>query len=105
MVDSPVTYAEVRQYLKLKDGLDVELVQEAVDAVNDLLLTWKKDTLVFPARFIRGGVMLAARLYRRRNSPGGVEDMGNLGAVYIQRNDPDIAMLLEIGTYKRPQVG
>jgi hypothetical protein len=31
--------------------------------------------------------------------------MGNLGAVYIQRNDPDIAMLLEIGTYKRPQVG
>lgn len=105
MVDSPVTYASVREYLKLKADTDIELVEEAVDAVNDLLVAWKGD-ITFPARYIRGGVMLAARLYRRRNSPGGVENMGqDIGVVYIQRNDPDIAMLLEIGTYRKPVVG
>lgn len=102
MVDSPVTYTSVRDYLKLSPGVDVQLVEDAVDAVNDLLLSTRNE---FGYRHIYGGTMLAARIYRRRNSPGGVENMGELGPVYIQRNDPDIAMLLEIGSYRKPQVG
>lgn len=103
MPDSPVTYAAVRAYLKLDEGRDVEDVVAAVDAVNDLLVAWKGHT--FPFRYIQAGVMLAARLYRRRNSPAGVESMGEMGPVYVQRNDPDIAMLLEIGSYRKPMVG
>lgn len=102
MPDSPVTYAAVRDYLKLSPDVDVQLVEDAVDAVNDLLLNTRNE---FGYRHIYGGVMLASRIYRRRNSPGGVENMGELGPVYIQRNDPDIAMLLEIGSYRKPQVG
>ncbi|MDV8003852.1 hypothetical protein [Rhodococcus sp. IEGM 1318] len=103
MPDSPVTYTAVRDYLKLSPGVDVQLVEDAVDAVNDLLLAWKGTE--FPYRHVYAGVMLAARIYRRRNSSSGVESMGDLGPVYIQRNDPDIAMLLEIGSYRKPMVG
>ena len=52
-----------------------------------------------------GATLLGARLYRRRNSPAGVETFGQLGAVYVMRNDPDVAMLLKLGPYARPQVG
>lgn len=54
---------------------------------------------------IRGFTMLVARLYRRRNSPGGIEALGETGPVYISRRDPDIAMLLGLGEYTRPAVG
>lgn len=53
----------------------------------------------------QGANMLAARIFRRRNSPAGVESVSELGAVYVQRSDPDVAMMLGIGTYARPIVG
>jgi hypothetical protein len=52
-----------------------------------------------------GAMMLAARLYRRRNSPEGVATFTSDGAVYVQRNDPDVAMLLGLGSYAPPVVG
>lgn len=55
----------------------------------------------------QGATMLAARIIRRRNSLSGVEafsgDAG--GAVYVSRNDPDVALLLGLGAYKKPRVG
>lgn len=52
-----------------------------------------------------GAKMLGARLYRRRNSVEGVATFTGEGAAYVQRNDPDIAMLLGIGAYAPPVVG
>lgn len=52
-----------------------------------------------------GATMLASRLHRRRNSPDGVAAFGDAGAVYVQRNDPDVGMLLELGRSTRPAVG
>lgn len=52
-----------------------------------------------------GAQMLGARLWRRRNSAEGVAAFTADGAVYVQRNDPDVAMLLELGPYARPVVG
>lgn len=49
-----------------------------------------------------GALMLAARLYRRRNSPNGVEAFTDAGATYVRRNDPDIARLLKLDA---PAVG
>jgi hypothetical protein len=50
--------------------------------------------------------MLAGRLYRRRNNPAGLADFAAEGGpVFVQRNDPDIAMLLRIGAYTPPRVG
>ena len=40
-------------------------------------------------------VLLASRLYKRRNSPEGVAGWGDVGVIRITASDPDIARLLE----------
>jgi hypothetical protein len=46
-----------------------------------------------------------ARFYRRKDSPAGFQLQGMEGAVYVSRNDPDIAQLLGIGAFAPPRVG
>lgn len=54
----------------------------------------------------QAATMLAARLYRRRNSPEGVQGITPEGvAVGIVRSDSDIARLLRIDSFAIPQVG
>lgn len=54
----------------------------------------------------QAATMLAARLYRRRNSPEGVQGITPEGvAVGIVRSDADIARLLRIDGFAVPQVG
>lgn len=90
-------------------------VAAVVDAVND----WFTDQLgrtpkpnadatawlPWQARYVEGCTLLACRLYTRRNSPAGVATFGAEGAVYVSRNDPDVAMMLAIGAYTKPRVG
>jgi hypothetical protein len=52
-----------------------------------------------------GAAMLGARLWKRRGSVEGVATFTAEGAVYVQRNDPDVAMLLRLGVYAPPVVG
>ena len=40
-------------------------------------------------------LLLAARLYKRRQSPEGVAGWGDLGVIRIVARDPDIELLLE----------
>ena len=40
-------------------------------------------------------ILLASRLYKRRQSPEGVAGWGDLGVVRILASDPDINRLLE----------
>lgn len=108
----PTTLALVRAQLKLKaeDMADDELITENVEAVNNVVRSWRISQLAvgaeqWPPRVIRGATMLAARLFRRRNSPAGVEAFTSEGAIYVQRNDPDVAMLLQLGSYSPPMVG
>jgi len=51
-----------------------------------------------------GAVMLAARMYQRRNSPGGVTAVGEV-TTYVSRYDSDIARLLNIESFTKPMVG
>lgn len=102
---APIESTDVAAYLKLDDGRDSDLLVPVVAAVNDYMVALKGDLVEWPPRFVQGGIMLAARLYRRRNSPAGVEAFGELGGVYVQRNDPDVALMLELGVYKRPLIG
>lgn len=51
---------------------------------------------------VLGANMLGARLWRRKGTPGGVEVFGDGGVAYVQRTDPDVAMLLELGDWSRP---
>lgn len=82
-------------------------LEPVVAAINALVPTWidPPGDDGFPANVTMGATMLAARVYRRRNSPAGVEAMGELGPVYVQRNDPDVAMLLGLGNFRPLRVG
>lgn len=83
---------------------DLDQVVEAVGAMVSKWVgiptpdLWGRDVVL-------GAVMLASRLHRRRNSPAGVETFNELGAVYVSRRDPDVAMLLGLGEWTRPEVG
>lgn len=66
---------------------------------------WHGDPDAWGADVQAGAQLLTARIWRRRQSPAGVESVGELGAVYVQRRDPDVAMLLGLGTWRPPLVG
>lgn len=110
----PATLEAVKLQLQLSDDVDDAFVTSCVDATNALVRTFRVAQLpdveppvepVWPAYIVRGADMLAARLVRRRNSPSGVEAMTDQGAAYVSRNDPDIAQLLQLGSYAKPSVG
>lgn len=110
----PATVPAVRGHLgqDADDTRDAERIQRIVDAVNAQVRRWPVAQVALGAAdwsdaadVVEGAVMLAARLYRRKNSPAGVETFGAEGAVYVQRNDPDIAQLLQLGTWAGPVVG
>jgi hypothetical protein len=56
------------------------------------------------AETYQGAVMYAAREYRRRNSPAGIETFGDATS-FVSRFDPDIERALQTGSYARPVVG
>ena len=56
------------------------------------------------AETYQAAVMLAARLFRRRNSPGGIESFGE-SVTYVSRYDPEIARALRTGLWALPGVG
>lgn len=82
-------------------------VDAAVDAVCSLVPTWLTPggDGEWPAHQRYGATLLAARLYLRRNSPGGMAQFGTEGAGYVSGNWPDVAMLLGLGNYSVGRVG
>lgn len=120
-VGGPTSRTQVRTQLTMAeaDTRSNDELDGIVAAVNSEVRTWSisadavswtdPDGTVHPAawpdRIVQGATMLAARLFRRKGSPAGVEAFGSLGAAYVMRTDPDIAMLLKLGSHARPQVG
>lgn len=108
-----ITAKDVADYLDLKQGAADPHVQNPVDATNALVSrlpdinkeldlqgveVWAADTKL-------GAIMLAARLYTRRNSPNGIEALNEGGATYVSRYDSDIARMLNIDQHAYPRVG
>ncbi|WP_115685954.1 hypothetical protein [Corynebacterium senegalense] len=101
-----VTTSEVLAHLGLKDA-DTEQLEMAVAAVNEQVTQWHGYDAAddFSKSHLLGGTMLAAHLYRRRNTPGGVEQFNELGIAYVQRSDPHVSQLLGLGAWTPPRVG
>ena len=99
---------DVRAWLRLDDGRDVELVVDvaaATTAYVDALPVAGLDPDPWPEPVYLAATMLAARWYRRRNSPAGVDQVTDAGAVYVTREDPDVARLLQFGRFAPPRIG
>lgn len=117
--DGPTSKAQVKAYLGIagedaSEDARLDLIVPAVNAVvrefpivADLIHDEADDApeVPWPGQVPLGATMLAARLSRRWNSPDGVAAFGDQGPVYVQRNDPDIAQLLQLGDYAKPGVG
>lgn len=115
----PTTLAVVKSsdYLNLPDADDDGRLARIVAAVNALVRGLPvadqsnadtqelADAAGWPASVVEGATMLVGRLWIRKDSPDGVAAIGDLGPVYVRRNDPDVAMLLELGDWSRPGIG
>lgn len=110
----PVTPATVAAYLRLPSpSADDDLLAAVCAAVNGWVgrLPWVQAEAAaatppgtWPATAEQGAVMLAARLFRRRNTPSGVEAMSD-AVVYMPRRDSDVDQLLRVGAYQMPSIG
>lgn len=101
-----VTATAVSEHLDLPSVDDSQL-DAVVAAVNEQVAQWHGYTPDedFRSSHLLGGTMLAAHLYRRRNTPGGVEQFNELGIAYVQRSDPHVSQLLGLGAWTEPRVG
>ena len=110
---------DVKAYLRITDTSDDDLIARAAAAVEVTVQRcrpdrWDEFTDVPEPRpdpvydagpeVYQAAVALAARLYRRRNSPGGIETLAD-NALYVARFDPEIERALHIGSWAMPGVG
>lgn len=96
---------EAAGWLSLPTGKDPHLDACAGAVASLITRTDHLDPDNLDAAAHLGAVMLTARLYRRRNSPAGIEAVGDLGASYVSRYDADIARLLRLDAFAAPTVG
>jgi hypothetical protein len=107
-IDGPATVALTKAQLSMTDSTDDTYIGTVIAAVNVVvrrLPCADIDAAEWPKDVELGSNMLGARLVRRRNSPSGVEALTEQGAVYVSRSDPDVAMMLALGSYAPPMVG
>jgi len=108
-----ITADDVRTWLKLEAGSsDDAVIDQAVAATNAWVSTVPYVANPHPDQAPPGedgwpadvklaAVMLAARWYRRRNTPSGVESFTD-NVVYLPRRDGDVDLLLHL---TRPVAG
>lgn len=108
----PATLAGVKLHLGITDDRSDDRLEAIVAAVNGRVRRWPVASLAVDLDdwstapdVVEGATLLAARLWRRKNSPAGVETFGSEGAAYVVRQDPDVALLLRLGNHQGPAVG
>lgn len=82
-------------------GVNARVLEWPVAEKADGLADWTGATV---QDLVLGANLLAARLYRRRNSPDGVASLGS-DVIGVALGDPEIAFLLQIDNNTTPQVG
>ena len=110
----PLTVAGVKQWLRIDptDSADDEIIGWSLNSTlaHVMRLPFIKrqpapaDPDSWEADARQGTLMLAARTYRRRNTPAGLESLGDQIA-YTPQYDPDIERLLRVGKRAAPGVG
>lgn len=105
--EGPTTVPKVLGMLSLTED-ESGLVASSVAAVNSLVRGWLAPAPdgEWAPHHTFGATLLAARMYRRKDSTEGVVAFGQeMGPAYVSRHDPDVAILLGLGEYATPRVG
>jgi hypothetical protein len=97
----------------LSRPLEDQQALEVLEAVNSLVPTFavprgvvdEDGTRTWAKHQRTGATLLAARLERRKDSPGGLATFGIEGGAYVQGNWADVAMMLGIGPYSVGRTG
>lgn len=100
---------DVKDQLRIDgdDATDDTLITRAIGAAEIEVGRARPDAAADPAGHqdvYLAGVMLAARLVRRRNSPAGIESFGD-SVSFVASFDPDMDRFLRRGRYRFPGVG
>lgn len=105
----PTTTAIVASTFRINNPTPEESsrLDNIVDAVNayvrDLPVADKaRGATSWPANIVEGSTLLAGRLWRRKDTPGGVAVIDGPVPIFVHRRDPDIALLLGLGDYGKP---
>jgi hypothetical protein len=108
----PITPADVKAWLKIDpddtddDAILSDICVAVMVWVADLPYVAEQDPEYdWPATVHQGAIQLAARWYRRRLSPSGIDAITDAGAVYVARSDPEISQLLHLDNWAYPRVG
>lgn len=105
--------SDVSDWLKQPPDEDAALIAQCAAAVEPFVQQCRPDQMVgvgaaaeyTPDKEVySAAVMMAARLYRRRNSPGGLVQMGDILSS-VPRWDPEIERALRIGLWQQPRIG
>lgn len=101
-----VSVEDVAMWLRLPEGADVDLLTSVCAATTVYVGTLPKVKALSGADWTpdihTGATMLAARWYRRRNSPAGIDQISDMGVAYVARSDSDVATLLALHEYAPP---
>lgn len=103
--------ASVKAWLRLADTADDDLIEACCAAVEPQVQRARPEfwsaagpPYVPDAEVYQAAVMLAAKVYRRRNSPGGLEAFSE-SVMYVSRFDPEVQRALHQGAWAMPGVG
>jgi hypothetical protein len=103
-----ITTADVIAWLKITQNTEsLDLIVPAVNNFVNSLPSIDMDpvfTQDWAAETKLAAIMLAARWYRRQNSPGGLT-ANEQGVTYVSKYDSDIARMLHIDGFEKPDVG
>jgi hypothetical protein len=104
----PATVDAVRTHLGLSPArpVDDDALTAAVAGSNGTVASLRKDLpdptapdAVWPAQCDEAAVLYAARLYGRRGSVMGIAAFADAGARLLSE-DPDVALMLQLGPYQ-----
>lgn len=105
-----ITTAQVISWADLKgiltDDEDLSLVVGFVNHYVDTLPTIDRleDGLSWAPNTTYGALLLANKMYRRKNSPDGIVSLGE-STMYVSRFDSDISRALNLGDHLKPVIG
>jgi hypothetical protein len=103
-----VDIADVIEWLRLPPNTDTDVLTDVCNAVDvwvnrlPCVVDGLADGEDWSYDIALGATMLAARFYRRRNSPSGIDTVTDAGAIYLPRRDADIDTLLRLNEYNMP---